>query len=49
MCQTEYLSQILVDFALSAFAADLPPDMAAFLPKLIIDKIGLEIAGARFP
>ena len=49
MEQAHYLSETLVDFALAAFAADLPPDVAAFLPKLLIDKIGLEIAGARFP
>jgi 2-methylcitrate dehydratase PrpD len=49
MSQTPYLSQTLADFALAAFATDLPPEVAAFLPKLLIDKIGLEIAGARFP
>lgn len=49
MGQTTYLSETLVDFALTALAADLPPEVAAFVPKLLIDKIGLEIAGARFP
>ena len=49
MGQTSYLSETLVDFALAAYAADLPPEVAAFLPQLLIDKIGLEIAGARFP
>lgn len=49
MEQRRYLSETLADFALAAFAAELPPEVAAFLPMLLIDKIGLEIAGARFP
>lgn len=49
MEQTHSLSETLVDFALAAFAADLPSDVAEFLPKLLVDKVGLEIAGARFP
>ncbi|MEK7992611.1 MAG: MmgE/PrpD family protein [Planctomycetota bacterium] len=49
MEQARHLSEVLADFALSAFVADLPPAPAAFVPKLLVDKIGLEIAGARFP
>jgi 2-methylcitrate dehydratase PrpD len=48
MEQKHYLAETLADFAMAAFAEDLPPDVAAFLPKLLIDKIGLEIAGTRF-
>jgi 2-methylcitrate dehydratase PrpD len=49
MGQRPYLAETLVDFALSAYAAELPPKVAAFLPLLLIDKLGLEMAGARFP
>lgn len=44
-----YLSEILVDFALKYYNSDLPDTVMEMLPKLLVDKIGLILAGSQFP
>ncbi len=49
MSGQKYLSEVLVDFALKYYNLDLPDNVMEMLPKLLIDKIGLILAGSQFP
>jgi len=49
MKQQAFVSEILVDFTTKCYGSGQSDDLRGMVRKLLIDKIGLTIAGAKFP
>ncbi|WP_295427261.1 MULTISPECIES: MmgE/PrpD family protein [Chromatiaceae] len=49
MKQQAFVSEILVDFTMKSFGSGQSDEIRGMVRKLLIDKIGLTIAGAKFP